>query len=348
VRNTGKNKPIAAILLLGMAMTSLPSRSAFAQGASSEAAAQALFDQARGLMQAGNFAEACAKFAESDRLSPGAGTLLNLGSCYEKNGQTASAWATYADAASAADKANRKDWATRAKARMAALGPDLSKLSIVVPATSQIDGLEVKRDGVVVGASSYGVAIPVDPGPHVIDASAPGHKHWSNVVQIATKKDQIAVTLPPLEVSLDAAPTTTPPAAIVAPPPTEQAPDKSESSRGNTQRVVGIAVAGVGIVGVAVGAVFGLIASGKKGDAGSNCNSDLSACNQAGVDDMKSARSSATISTIGFIAGGALAAGGVVLYLTAPKAGHDSQEKTVGLRITPNGSGANVSFGAAW
>lgn len=322
---------------------------AFAQssGASSEAAAQALFDQARGLMQAGKFAEACAKFEESDKLAPGAGTLLNLGGCYEKNGQTASAWATYADAASEADKANRKDWAAKAKARMEALQPNLSKLSIVVPATSQVDGLEVKRDGVVVGSSSYGVPIPVDPGPHVIDATAPGHKKWSNVVQVGAKKDQIAVTLPPLEI--DPTATAAPVVATTPPTPTTQAPaepvEPTDKSRGKTQRIVGIAVAGVGVVGVAVGAIFGLVAIGKKGDTSSNCNSDLSRCNSAGVDAMSSARSSATISTVGFIAGGALLVGGVVLYVTAPKPG---EEKTVGFRLSPNGSGATLSFGGAW
>jgi hypothetical protein len=346
MRNHRQNKPIAAMLILAATMVSAAPHSAFAQssGASSEAAAQALFDQARGLMQAGKFAEACAKFAESDKLSPGAGTLLNLGACYEKNGQTASAWATYADAASAADKANRKDWATKAKARMAALQPDLSKLSIVVPATSQVDGLEVKRDGVVVGASSYGVPIPVDPGPHVIDASAQGHKKWSNVVQIGAKRDQIAVTLPPLEVSNEVV-VATPPAP--AEQPKESKPSVDES-RGKTQRIVGIAVAGVGVVGVAVGTVFGLVASGKKSDAGKDCSADLSRCDSAGVSDMNSARSSAAISTVGFIAGGALLVGGVVLYLTAPKPGRDDDGKTVGLRLTPNASGANLSFGGAW
>jgi hypothetical protein len=227
---------------------------------------------------------------------------------------------------------------------MAALQPGLSKLSIVVPASSQVDGLEVKRDGVVVGASSYGVPIPVDPGPHVIDASAPGHKHWSNVVQIGSKRDQIAVNLPPLEASPDAVVVPPPVVAQPAQPASQQQTAKDDST-GKTQRIVGIAVAGVGVVGVVVGAVFGLVASGKKSDATSNCNADLSKCNSAGVDAMSSARSSATISTIGFIAGGALVAGGVVLYVTAPK---KSEEKAVAFRISPNGSGATLSFGGAW
>src|SRR5271154_1822433 len=99
--------PVAVSLSLSM----LAPGSAHADGASSKAAAQALFEEARQLMIDGKFGEACPKLEESERLDPGAGTLLNLGHCYEKNGQTASAWVTYKDAANAADLRHRSDWA---------------------------------------------------------------------------------------------------------------------------------------------------------------------------------------------------------------------------------------------
>jgi len=58
------------------------------------AVAEELFDQGRRLSGIGRYAEACAHFANSERLDHGVGTLLNLADCYEKNGQTASAYAT--------------------------------------------------------------------------------------------------------------------------------------------------------------------------------------------------------------------------------------------------------------
>src|SRR3954468_2190760 len=89
--------------LFAASLSMLAPSSALAQDASSQAAAQALFEQARKLMADGKFPEACPKLAESQRLDPGAGTLLNLGHCYEKSGRTASAWVTFKDAAAAAD-----------------------------------------------------------------------------------------------------------------------------------------------------------------------------------------------------------------------------------------------------
>jgi hypothetical protein len=105
---------------------------AFAAGAADQAAAEALFNEAKKLVAAGDFEHACPKFAESNRLDPGSGTLLNVGACYEQIGKLASAWGAFNETAVTARNtgdAIRQDEATR---RAAVLAPRLSKLSVLV------------------------------------------------------------------------------------------------------------------------------------------------------------------------------------------------------------------------
>src|SRR4051794_35386626 len=78
-------------------------------------AAQALFDDARRLMAAGQTAEACPKFAESQRLDPGIGTAFNLADCYEKSGHVASAWALFLEVVSQARASGESDREAAAK-----------------------------------------------------------------------------------------------------------------------------------------------------------------------------------------------------------------------------------------
>lgn len=324
------------------------SGAALAQKAPSQAAAQALFEEGRKLMTAGKYSDACPKLAESQKLDPGAGTLINLAACYDKNGQTASAWATYKEAVSESEKSNRPEWAAKARQRASALEPTLAKLVVVVPDSSRIAGLAVRRDGADVGSSEWGLAIPVDPGQHQIEATAPGRKPWKTTVQVGKTREAIPVTVPALEPNPEATKPTTqePPArTVVAPPP----PPAEDAAVGSGQRTVGLVIAGVGVVGLGVGAVFGLQAMGSKGDAKDRgCASDLVTCpTQEGLDAVDSARSRATISTIGIIAGGVLVVGGGVLFLTSPKA-RSSTAATRGVttwRVGSVGSGMGFSLG---
>src|SRR5437899_2884511 len=87
--------------------------------------AEQLFDDGRALLEAKRYPEACAKLAESQRLDPGGGTLLNLGICRELEGKTASAWAVLRDALGQAVSDKRSDREEVARAHLARLEPRL-------------------------------------------------------------------------------------------------------------------------------------------------------------------------------------------------------------------------------
>jgi hypothetical protein len=310
-------------------------------------AAEALFAEGRKLMAAGKPNEACPKFADSQKLDPSVSTLLNLANCYEKSGRTATAWATYKEAASAASVAKRTDLLGTAQKRAAALEPNLSKLQVT--ASSAPDGLEVKRDGATLGQSEVGIAIPVDPGTHTIEASAPKKLAWTTQVDVKEPGKTVTVNVPVLQ---DApTPPAPPPSASVTtsalppstattgasppPPPPPSATPETSSSRGT----IGLIIGGVGVASVAVGTIFALNAKSKYNDSLGQCSvNDKNACTPSGVQMRDDARSAGNVATVGIGLGAALVAAGAVLWLTAPS----STESKTAIVVAPTLGGAVV------
>ena len=113
------------------------------------------------------------------------------------------------------------------------------------------------------------------------------------------------------------------------------------ASDGRTQRVVGLALGGAGVVGVLVGSVFGLVSKSTYNHAlSSECGNNPNACSTQGAQDGQTAHGQATASTVGFVAGLALLGGGAALYFTAPH----------GLSVGPTvgSDGAGLQVRQAW
>lgn len=307
--------PTARRLVVAVALSSLTAAaSASAEPDDQKAAAQVLFESGRSLLDQGHFDEACPKFAESQRLDPGLGTMLWLADCYESAGRLASGWAAFKVAAAAA--AQRKDGREQvARDRAAALEPRLSRLNITVAPGATVPGLEVHRDGLLVGSAVWGLPVPVDPGVHTIAATAPGHRAWSTTVDIHDEAELRPVTIPVLETG----PSQPPVAANGDESGDEKTGAAAASSRsGSTQRVIGIAVAGAGAAGIILGAVASLRAKSTYDESNAgHCNA-ADQCDAIGKQDRSSAISTAMLATVAMSAGAAALIGGGILDLTAP------------------------------
>jgi hypothetical protein len=300
-----------------LATASLVCLVAPAHAQSTDAAiAESLYRQARALMDAGRPAEACPKLAESQRLDPQLGTLLNLAVCHEQLGLTATAWSEFNAVAAQATQRNEDDRATYAREHAAALEQQLSYLSLRV--AERTPGLTVKLDQRTIGPAAWSNPLPVDPGAHLLEASLPGKRTWSRQIQVRGR-GTTAIEIPVLA---DA-----PVTAAVEPPP---------SDGGSTRRTVGFVVGGVGVAGVAVGAAFGLMTFSAKSDGDEHCPGDHTRCDDEGLDLHDRASTYATVSTIAFAGGLAALAVGTVLVLTSGTAPR-TQAHTRGVRLAGSG-----------
>jgi hypothetical protein len=303
------------------------------------AVAQQLFDEALKLMDAARYADACPKLARSQELAPSGGTLLNLGDCYEKNGQTASAWVSFRDAAARAAAAGQKQAQAAALVRADKLATKLVHLKITLAPGARTSGLEIKRDGEPVSYAELGIEVPIDPGVHKIEASAPNHAPWSKDITVLDGSQGEAIVVPVLEARAE------PPAAAAAAKPAVK------EDVGSTQRTVGIVVAATGFIVAGIGGIFGLKATSTNDDALMHCRSapDATRCDPTGLSLTDDARTQATISTVMVTVGTAALAGGLVIFAIAPRA----QQTAMKVRATPfagcaRDCGGGMSLHTTW
>lgn len=253
--------------LLTLALATALALGARGAAAQDVAAAEALFNEGRALLEKGDYAAACAKLAESQRLDPSSGTALNLAKCHRQVGKTATAWAEYKLAARLARQQGKVPRAEEAEKNAAELEKQLSHLTIEV--SSPVPGLEVRRDDVRLEEGALGSRLPVDPGKHVITVSAPGYRTATVDIEVGQAGDAKTLRLPALE--KDSTPVA-PPSAVTPPAapeqPTPGAPEKP-SGFGPAPWIVG----GVGVASLGVGAAFGGLALKTYSDAKGACPS---------------------------------------------------------------------------
>ena len=224
------------------------------------AVADALFRKGREAAEKGDWATACPKFAESQRLDPAPGTLLNLADCEEHLGQLATSYEHFKTAVET--MAPNDDRIPFAKQHMASVEKKVPHLTLNAGADFP-ERARVMRDDVQLGSASFGLALPVDPGTHAIVVSVPGHVDRKVVVTLKAGDAQTIALRPGDAEASATTPVTAPTAAT---PAATDRTDHADAARAasDPRRAIGVAVGAVGLVGIGVGAIAGVLVLGKK------------------------------------------------------------------------------------
>jgi hypothetical protein len=194
----------------------------------------------------------------------------------------------------------------------------------------------VTIDGAPINAAALGAERQVNPGKHAVHAEGTGYLPGDTNFTVAEgQSTTLSLKLEPAPPSAAVAS----PAAGVAPAQAQETPaDASSGGGGSTRRTLGLVGMGVGAAGLVAGVITGVIAMGDH----SSIMNNVCAKGPCGQSDLTSYNSSidsyhtmGTISTIGFIAGGVLAAGGAVLFFTAPRGGASPVGQGAGAHVAP-------------
>ncbi len=274
--------------------------------------AQQLFDDGRTLLEARRYGEACPKFAESQRLDPGGGTLLNLAYCHELEGKTATAWSEFRDALGQAIKDNRKDREDFTRTHIADLAPKLMRVVVHVPERLSARDPEISLDKSKLPPTAWGTPIPVDPGEHRVSVSIAGGQPWSVAVAVSEPGETYTVRLPTLE------------SPVVCPQGQMRVQDACvvipwDSTRSHRSTASWLTLGGAGTL-LVTSAITGVMALSANAYVKDNCSTDRDFCR---VDDAGEAatraKTFAWISTVTLGAGAVAAVVAFVLPRETPR-----------------------------
>jgi len=197
----------------------------------------------------------------------------------------------------------------------------------LVDVTATVDGQPLAR-------ALDGSALHMDPGAHVFVFTEPGQAPVTQTFLLREsekeRKERIVIGAPPAAAPAPAGATptapTAPPAAAI-----EARPGGGMSS----QKVASLVIGGVGVAGIAAGAVFGLLTISAANQQKTDCATAATCPNYSQAASAHSGgETDGTLSNVTFIAGGALLAAAAILFLTGPSAA-DPSSPAVGLVVAP-------------
>jgi hypothetical protein len=343
-------KRITFLTVLGTLVFSV--RAAAQPAETDKSLAQSLFEQAKELMLVGNYDAACPKFAESQRLDPGGGTMLNLALCHEKQAKLATAWTEFKEALSAAKRDGRQDRILAAEEHIAKLESQLPWLTLNV--AGPCEGQIVLLDGAPLGSAGWGVPVAIDPGSHELEVNAPGKRRWTEGFMISVAEKRI-INIPQLEGAPEAPASIRSRGSALLSVVGGASPNNTSRMVAGTSRetlrdseTIGWIVGGAGVAALGLGTFFGVRTLVKKKQSDDECPTNTT-CSGRGVELNNEANTAAWVANVGIALG--LVGIGVGAFIVV-SGGTDDEAKraTTGTRsliaretkLSPNGGSVGL------
>jgi hypothetical protein len=308
------------LILAGLAAGTLAPARASAQSADDSARAERLFTEAMGLIDKGQFSDACPRLEESQRLDPALGTEFNLAVCDEKIGKLAAAFRHQTAVLKLAHATGKKGREDAAREHLEALTPHVAHLVLATPQSDVV----VKVDGEIVDRDGFAF-IPVESGGHAILATAPSMQPWSSDVTVppsdpAAAGPEIRVDIPVLR-------------------PLEARTITVEKETTNTKRVAAWIAGGLGVAGLGTAIVTGVMILSAKSTAQGDCTPQCR--DQSGRDAVNTGNSLLPINSVAWgVTAVGLGAGATLFYLSLKKT--PAATAAIGPTFGPDGGGVTL------
>jgi hypothetical protein len=309
------------------------------------AQARNLAQEGGDLLDAKRYAEALDRLKRAEALYHAPTNVLMIGQAEEGLGHFAAALTVYERLAAEPIPGSAPrpflEALQGAKQRIRALLARVPSLLIVVRGLAAGEQAEVRVDGQPF-TGDLATAVRLDPGDHVVSLDVPGHPHKEQRVTLPEKGGVVEVQLSVAATGETALP---PPPQPTATPTVEHETVVVPPSHEGGSIVPAMVFYGVGVAGIATGAVAGAISLGNVGDLRNRCASNH--CTSAQQSEIDSTKTLGWVSTIGFGVGAAGAVTGTVLLLLR---GHGSEKAAAvhGPRIEPfvgwNAAGLEGTF----
>jgi hypothetical protein len=323
--------PLAFGISLGMSLAP----EARAQSDADRATARSLGQEGQQALDARDYARAEDSVRRADRMVHAPTLMLGLARALAAEGKYVEAQESYNRIIREGLPPGGGDAFKRAiedaKKEVDGVAPKVGAVTITIKGATGADvpDPQVVLDEHPINSASLGIRRAIDPGLHVLRASAAGFKP-TEVKFTVTEGGAIDEPVV-LEQDLSAPP---PPAAVAATTPGATAaavssPDTGTAQPSQARKIAPFVAFGVGGAGLVFGAITGIVAIGKHSTLSDECKGGT--CNgTTAQNDLSSYHTMGTLSTVGFIIAGVGAAAGVVLLVTEPKSA-----PTTGLHVVP-------------